>query len=63
MKLLTFLGTGKYEVTEYTLGERTCLARYAPVAALHFVGADEMTVFATQAAEQAHRETMIEAVG
>jgi hypothetical protein len=57
MKLLTFLGTGKYEETIYVLGEhgeREQGARYAPVASCAFLQPSELIVFATEDAESAH---------
>lgn len=54
MKLLTFLGTGKYEETQYVWGDQSCTARYAPVASCAFLEPSQALVFATEEAEAAH---------
>jgi len=65
MKLLTFLGTGKYEETIYVLGEhdkREQGARYAPVASCAFLQPSELIVFATENAKKAHGNALSSSV-
>lgn len=62
MKLLTFLGTGRYDETTYVLDTREQSAFYAPVASCAFLRPDELIVFATKDAQDAHGETIRAAV-
>jgi len=64
MKLLTFLGTGKYEETIYVLREheREQAARYAPVASCAFLQPSELIVFATENAKKAHDNALSSSV-
>lgn len=52
MKLLTFLGTARYSETTYTWQGKEYTARFAPVAACHFLQPQSVTVFLTEKAEQ-----------
>lgn len=52
MKLLTFLGVGKYEETMYEWQGQKCLTPFSPVATCHFLNPDSVTVFLTEEAEQ-----------
>ena len=52
MKLLTFLGVGKYEETVYIWRDKEHLSRFAPVASCHFLQPDQLIVFLTEEAEQ-----------
>lgn len=64
MKLITFLGVGRYDETEYVLnGHEPVRARYAPVASRCFAQADSVVVFATEEAEQGHGQPLREALG
>lgn len=63
MKLLTFLGVGKYEETEYVWGEHSRIARYAPAATCAFFNPLEALVFATQEAEDGHGAALHAALG
>ncbi len=63
MKLITFLGVGRYDETCYVLdGQPPIPARYAPVASCRFAQADSVVVFATEEAEQAHAQALKEAL-
>jgi len=63
MKLITFLGTGTYNKTKYVLdGKPPVRACYAPVASCRFVQADNVVVFATEEAEQAHAQALKKAL-
>ncbi len=62
MKLLTFLGTGRYDETVYVLDTREQSARYAPVASCAFLRPDELIVFATKDAQDAHGDSLRAAV-
>lgn len=48
MKLLTFLGLGKYEPTIYLWDGQECQSRFAPIASCRFLQADEIIVFLTE---------------
>jgi len=64
VKLITFLGVGGYQKTEYVLnGHPPVVAEYSPVASRHFAQADSVVVFATEEAEQAHRQPLTAALG
>ena len=52
MKLLTFLGVGKYYPTEYAWHEQTYISKYAPIASCHFLKPDSLTIFLTEEAEE-----------
>ncbi len=58
MKLLTFLGVGKYEETEYVWQGKNQITRYAPVASAAFLQASEMVIFATEEAEAQHKDSL-----
>jgi CRISPR-associated DxTHG motif protein len=58
MKLLTFLGTGRYDETNYTWQEQGKIARYAPAASSQFIQATQAIVFATREAEEAHGQAL-----
>lgn len=62
MKLLAFLGTGKYDETEYVWNGQTARARYAMAASVQFARADEVVIFATEEARQAHEQPLREAL-
>jgi CRISPR-associated DxTHG motif protein len=52
MKLLTFLGVGKYEQTTYTWQDQECTSQYSPVASCTFLNPDTLCVFLTEEAEK-----------
>lgn len=52
LKLLTFLGVGKYEPTTYVWGEAEHTTRYAPVASCHFLKPASVITFLTEEAQQ-----------
>lgn len=52
MKLLTFLGTGKYQPTIYQWNEQEFRAEFAPAASCYFLKAEEVVVFLTEEAQQ-----------
>jgi len=54
MKLLTFLGTGRYREACYHYGNQTHTASYAPAASASFLQVSKLLVFVTPDAEQAH---------
>ncbi|MFZ5809614.1 MAG: TIGR02221 family CRISPR-associated protein [Chloroflexota bacterium] len=60
MKLLTFLGTGLYEETEYCWNDQPVISRFAPVASCKFISANQAVVFATSEAELAHGSSLRE---
>lgn len=62
MKLLTFLGTGRYDETEYTWNGQGIVSRFAPVASCQFIQAREAVIFATDEAEAAHGQALREAL-
>ena len=51
MKLLTFLGVGKYFLTQYAWQGQTHTSKFAPVASCHFLKPNRLTVFLTEEAE------------
>jgi CRISPR-associated protein Csm5 len=51
MKLLTFLGLGRYEETQYEWQGRVCQARYAPAASCQFLQPSSLVVFLTEEAQ------------
>lgn len=68
MKLLTFLGTGRYQRTTYVWqpadGERhEHTAQYAPAATCHFLRPDAVFVFTTQDAQEAHFTSLCRELG
>ena len=64
MKLITFLGVGGYQKTEYVLnGHPPVVAEYSPVASCRFAQADSVVVFATEEAERTHRQPLTAALG
>ncbi len=52
MKLLTFLGLGRYQETEYTWMGQSKITRYAPVAASQFLNVEEILIFLTEEVEE-----------
>jgi hypothetical protein len=52
MKLLTFLGVGNYQHTEYAYKGLTCISRYAPIASCHFLKPEHLIVFLTEEAQE-----------
>lgn len=52
MKLLTFLGVGKYEETAYVWGEAEHTTRFAPAASCHFLKPASVVTFLTEDAQQ-----------
>ena len=58
MKLLTFLGDGKYSQTTYVLGAYECQAKFAPIASAVHLNADSITIFLTEEAQQNHFTTL-----
>jgi CRISPR-associated Csx2 family protein len=58
MKLLTFLGTGRYDETNYIWNGQEFLARYAPAASCNFAQANQAVVFATKDAEESHAQAL-----
>ena len=68
MRLLTFLGTGRYNTTTYVWheapgGVREHTVAYAPAATCAFLQPDELVVFLTEEAAQAHLIPLRQAVG
>lgn len=53
MKLLTFLGKGRYEETTYIWRDMECQTKFAPIASCHFLRADQLVVFLTPEARDA----------
>jgi len=51
MKLLTFLGVGKYDTTAYTWQGQEHGCSFAPVASCHFLQPDTLIVFLTEGAQ------------
>lgn len=62
MKLLTFLGTGTYSETEYIWNGQSVVCRYAMAASAQFTKANEVVIFATEEARQAHEQALCEAL-
>lgn len=62
MKLLAFLGTGRYDETNYTWNMQDVLSRFAPVASCQFAKANEAVIFATEDAEKAHGQALRDAL-
>lgn len=52
MKLLTFLGVAKYELTRYAWQDQVCETRYSPAASCKFLQADQLIVFLTAEAQE-----------
>jgi len=52
MKLLTFLGTGRYHETTYLWNEQEYTAWYAPAAGVAFLKPEQLVVFLTKEAEE-----------
>lgn len=52
MKLLTFLGVARYELTRYAWQGEEKETRFAPVASCEFLKPDEVVVFLTEEAQQ-----------
>ncbi len=62
MKLLTFLGTGKYQPTTYEWNGQAWEAEFAPAASCRFLEADEVAVFLTEEAQQRVFERFVNAL-
>jgi len=66
MKLLTVIGTGRYDEVAYVWGspegEREYVSRYAPAATAHFLQPEEMILLATPEATAAHLSPLCAAV-
>lgn len=60
MRLFTFLGTGKYEETNYFLGDYQKITSYAPLASAEFLQVDEMVVFLTREAKQQQWDSFLQ---
>jgi len=60
VKLLTFLGRGRYEPVRYFLGEQEVESPYVAVALSEIFNADEVLIFATPEAREAHGEALEE---
>lgn len=58
MKLITFLGTGRYDATEYAWQGKTKITQFAPVASCAFAQATEAVVFITAEAEAVHGQAL-----
>ncbi len=52
MKLLTFLGVQKYNLTTYVWGDQQFVTCFSPVAACHFLKPESLIVFLTEEAEE-----------
>jgi CRISPR-associated DxTHG motif protein len=63
MILLTFLGTGKYELADYTWQDTTCNTKYVIQAIAEFFEVKEIKVFVTKEAEEAHGDPLAKALG
>lgn len=67
MKLLTVIGTGRYEEVAYVWaapeGEREYVSRYAPAATAHFLMPEEILLLATPEAAAAHLSPLVAAAG
>ncbi len=62
MKLLTFLGAGKYSQTNYTLGDKQHFTCYCPAAVAHFYKPETTLVVVTEQAEQMHFEALADEI-
>lgn len=62
MKLLTFLGTGTYNETEYIWNRQSVVSCYAMAASAQFASANEVVIFATEEARQAHEQRLRQAL-
>ncbi|OUD14533.1 TM1812 family CRISPR-associated protein [Thioflexithrix psekupsensis] len=58
MRLISFLGTGKYEETSYTLNGQNCKTKYVAAALMQLLKADELTVLATKEARTTHEASL-----
>lgn len=61
MRLVTFLGTGKYEPTDYLYNNRTYRSQYVAVALAKLCNPSEVVILATQKAEETHGQALAEA--
>jgi len=52
MKLLTFLGVGRYETTEYIWNEQSHVSNFAPAATCRFLKPETLIIFLTEDAQQ-----------
>ncbi len=62
MKLLTFLGTGKYSFTVYVWQGQEYGSRFAPAASCHFLQPEGLIVFLTEEARQQHYADLCQAL-
>ncbi len=62
MNLLTFLGTGNYKPTTYTLDGQTHTSPYAPAATAHFYRPEKTLIVVTDAAEAKHFEALADEI-
>ncbi len=58
MKLLTFLGTAEYKLTAYVWDGKEHISTYSPAASCAFLHPDELIIFLTEEAQQAHYEKL-----
>lgn len=58
VKLLAFLGTGRYDKTEYIWQGKSAIACYAMVASAQFCQTDKAIIFATKEAQQTHEQPL-----
>jgi CRISPR-associated DxTHG motif protein len=63
MILLSFLGTGKYEIADYTWQDKLCNTQYVIKAIAEFFEVQEIKVFVTKQAQEAHGTPLAEALG
>ncbi|HOV07183.1 MAG TPA: TM1812 family CRISPR-associated protein, partial [Anaerolineaceae bacterium] len=54
MKLLTFLGVGKYEKTVYVWNQQEQLTRFSTAASCAFLKPTDLMVFLTEEAQESH---------
>lgn len=54
MRLISFLGTGKYGTTQYTFNAQHCETCYVAAALAHFIKPTEIIILATKEAEKKH---------
>jgi len=60
MRIISFLGTGKYEPTEYLFENQSCATPFVAVALATLCRAREITILATEKAEETHGRTLID---
>lgn len=59
LKLITFIGTGNYEDTTYTYGERKIYTKYFPVVAASLTKPGQVFVVKTKAATDKHWDSLL----